>query len=77
MTVHDGRLFMVVDNSVTNLWEIDPDGADSTKAHCYRALPSSLTFPEAMTIYRQSATGRLLIHAGGDGLWGDRSRRGG
>ena len=64
MTVLGGRL-LIADDTGDELWEIDPDGAD-TQGTLLRDLPGNLTFPQAMTVLG----GRLLIaDFTGDELW--------
>ena len=55
MTVLSGRL-LIADNTGDELFEIDPDGADSQGTRL-RALPTALTSPAGMTVL----SGRLLI----------------
>ena len=57
------RLF-IADSSGDELWEIDPDGADSQGTS--RTLPANLTSPDGMAVFN----GRLLVVDNtGDELW--------
>ena len=58
------RLF-IADDTGTDLWELDPDGADDQRG-VRRDLPSGLTIPLSTTVYE----GRLLVaDTAGDELW--------
>ena len=57
------RLF-IADSSGDELWELDPDGADTEGTS--RTLPATLTSPSGMTVFN----GRLLVaDDSGDELW--------
>ena len=57
------RLF-IADSSGDELWELDPDGADTQGSS--RTLPATLTSPSGMTVFN----GRLLVaDDSGDELW--------
>ena len=56
---------LIADTTGDELWEIDPDGAD-TQGTLLRDLPTTLTGPQGMTVLG----GRLLIADNtGDELW--------
>ena len=67
MTVLGGRL-LIADSNADELWEIDPDGAD-TEGTLLRDLPTTLTAPLAMTVLPSLAVPAFADNTGGTQFW--------